>query len=478
MRGGVWRCYMNIIIVNLSDEKLLMHEKGELPLGPACLASYTKKFFPDCYFSIIVGLPSAQLILKENPDILCISSVTDNFTHAKEFVIKFRKISNIPIIIGGHHISYLPNVMPKEADVGVLFEGEETFLELIKIFDKYGKLPAHRLKNIDGIVFWYNGKLQMTNRRASITNLDSVPFPDRSCIKYMHKKKILYHIMTSRGCPNKCSFCSSSAFWKNVRYFSPEYVVSEMEHLINRYKVTNLHIYDDLWLANKKRFFKIAELIEQRGLNKKTSFMSWVTARTLTPEVASVLVKLNFTSIMIGFESGSEPILRYLKGRSASIHENEYAIKTAKKAGLKIGGTFMLGIPGETVDDIFLTKGFIENNELDFANIFLLKPLPGTKIWDYALNEGLVNNNLPDWGILNNDDIFSPNAILLNREITPKTLNNLKLEIQEVIDKKRTKSLLTELFSRKTDWRFWVQYLKRAAERPDLMLTYVKKLLS
>ncbi len=468
---------MNVVIVVVSDPQLEMHEKTELPLGPAYLASYTRRHFPGSTFSVLVGLPSVESILQKKPDLLGISSVTDNFSHAIGFIRKFRKVSNTPIVLGGHQISYLPGLLPREADVGVCFEGEETFLELIRILDEKGCLTGNQLKHVDGIVFWDEGKLVETKRRALITNLDSIPFPDRDSIEFISKKKLQYHIMTTRGCPNKCVFCSSAPFWERVRYFSPDYVVNEIQHLVNKYSLQRLHIYDDLWLTNRKRFFQIADLIKKRNIHKKTSFRAWVTARTLTPEVASTLANINFEGVMIGFETGSEKILRFLKGGSASVRENEQAVRIAKTAGLEVGGTLLVGRPGETQDDIYQTKSFIMDNDLDFAELFLLKPLPGTKIWDYALNEGLVSNNMIDWKVLNNDDILSPNAILLNRELDPETLQHLRSAIQGEIVRKRAKSLSSKLLSKKINFRLLAHYTKRAIERPALIFTYFRGLL-
>jgi len=467
---------LNIVLVVVSNDKFDHNPVGELPLGPAYIASYVKKHIPDCNFSIYVGLPPVYKIFEKNPDLLGISSVTDNYTHAVKLIKTIRHSSNIPIIIGGHHISYLPHLLPREADVGVLFEGERTFLQLTKLFEKQAYFPTNQLKNVHGIVFWDGDTLIQTKQRELIKDLNSIPFPDRDSIEYFHHKKYQHHIMTSRGCPHKCKFCSSHAFWKRLRYFSATYVVNEIEYLQHKYKLEHLHIYDDLWIANKKRFFLISELIKKRNLHKKLTFHSWVTSKTLTHDVAETLASLNFDTISIGFETGSERILRYLKHRSATLNDNKIAIKIAKTYGLKVGGTFMIGIPGETLDDIYQTKMFIMNNDLDHASIYLLKPLPSTEIWDYAIQQGLVNNDMTDWGILNNDDILAPNAILLNRNLQPELLNQKRAEIQKQIYKKHIKSVLRELFSGKPDFHLLRHYLKRVIQSPGFAWSYFKGL--
>lgn len=469
---------MRVLFIVVNNEIYDDHRVGELPLGPGYLASYVKKSFPGAVFSTYVGLPTVEAVLDNNPDIIGISSVTDNFTCAVKMIKEIRSHTDAPIILGGHHISYLPRLLPKEASAGVLFEGENTFLELVQTFDRYGRDFQRHLSGIQGIVHWSGEDLVVTGRRDPIQDLDTIPFPDRDSIRYVYKRKIRHHLMTSRGCPHKCKFCSSHPFWQGYRYFSPAYVVAEIEHLQDRYSLEELHIYDDLWVANRRRFHAIAEMIKERKIHHRLSFKSWVTARVFTPDVARQLAEINFDSVQIGFETGSERILRYLKGGSASIEGNLRAIRIAKEHGMKIGGSFMIGMPGETVDDIEETRRFIVDNELDNAEIYLCKPLPNTEIWDYALEKDLVSEDMPDWGAVNNDDILAPGAIILNRDLVdPETLNRLRNKIQNEISRKFFRSIVRELFFGKDRLSRLLMYSRKACESPMWTLRHIKNTL-
>jgi anaerobic magnesium-protoporphyrin IX monomethyl ester cyclase len=428
---------LNILLIVVSPDEHEQHTIGELPLGAGYLASYVKKHVDDCSVSVSVGAADASMAA--GYDLVGISAVTDNFTVAAKIAADIRRLSRAPIIFGGHHISYLPQLLPRAADAGVLYEGEVTFLELVRSFIEHRHFTAAALREIPGIVFWDGEALVRTPPRELIQDMDSIPFPDREVIAYNQGRRMQHHIMTSRGCPYHCRFCSSSPFWQHTRYFGPEYVAAEIQYLQQRYGLRKLHIYDDLWIANKKRFFQIAELMKQLGLPQKMSFGCWVTARTFTPEVARELKALNFESVMIGFESGSDKVVRYLKHGSATVEQNCEAVRTAREVGIRIGGSFIIGSPGETADDMLATKRFIAANQLDDASLFLLKPLPGTDVWKHALRAGLVTENMPDWGVLNNDDILSEKAILLS-DLDPLVLQALRAEIQAEIDRQHLRS--------------------------------------
>jgi magnesium-protoporphyrin IX monomethyl ester (oxidative) cyclase len=149
-------------------------------------------------------------ILKEEPDLIGISSVTEFYTESIKFAIKLRKLlKNIFIVVGGVHISTLPDSFHKVFDCGVIREGEVTFSKLTNLLLK-DKFKKEELKRINGLVFKDdNGRVIKTKERQLIKNLDDIPHVDRK--DYNHKN--FAHILTSRGCPYNCAFCASSHFW-------------------------------------------------------------------------------------------------------------------------------------------------------------------------------------------------------------------------------------------------------------------------
>ncbi len=247
---------------------------GDPPLGLGYLASYLRKYGA---FNNIVIIDKENLLvrtIKEKPDIVGISVMTPEFPKANLLAKKIKEELDIPLVIGGHHITYMPHHLPdSNFDVGVMGEGEQTMLELMSYIERYG---LNQNIKINGVVT----KTKINHQREFIEPLDNIPFPARDLLNmkhYLTPRRSVFKgrfgkytsIITSRGCIYKCVFCSSSHFWKRARFFSPEYVVSEIKHVVDNYKVDGLILYDDLFIADKKRTVRIAELIRKERINEQ-----------------------------------------------------------------------------------------------------------------------------------------------------------------------------------------------------------------
>jgi len=236
------------------------------------------------------------------------------------------------------------------------------------------------------------------------------------------------HMFTSRGCPFNCVFCSSSCFWqRRIRYNSPEYVVGEINHLIEKYKVDGICIFDDLFIADKERLKKIVDLIDENKINEKVSFRCSVRSDLINEEVCKLMKKMNVQTTTIGFESGSPKVLAYLKRNTMTIEDNKRAAELLHKYGFEIEGLFMLASPGETKDDMMMTLDFIKNNFIDTIQLSITTPYPGTELWNYALEKGLVSNDM-DWSRLD----LKPNEDLSNQLTMVDTMS--KEEFSEIYD--------------------------------------------
>lgn len=211
---------------------------------------------------------TSEQIALVNPDIVGISSVTQNFDIAESIAKKIKKELDVPIIVGGKHISALPSTLSKTFSIAVIGEGEETFLELLHAYESHG-LENTKLENLNGIAYKKDDKVRVTARRRLIEPLDKIPFPARDLLDI---SKDNLHMLTSRGCPYHCIFCASSAFWQRARFNSASYVVSEIKHLVETYHADNINLLDDLFIADTKRLLEIARLIKTEGLNSKVRF--------------------------------------------------------------------------------------------------------------------------------------------------------------------------------------------------------------
>jgi len=391
---------MKLALVNLDMES------GDPPLGLAYIASYVRKYGEFDDIVIIDKENQFKKILSEKPDIVGIGSVSEYFNKATKLAGKIKKELSIPLIIGGPHISLLPsNLKDSNFDIGVIGEGEQTTLELLQFYDKHGSFESKKLSKIDGIVFNNNSKLKITKRRELIRPLDKIPFPARDLLNMKYyltprrttfgrKLGIYGTIISSRGCPYKCVFCASHAFWNSYRSHSAEHIIEEVKELIEKYKVDAIIFWDDLFMADKKRLKKIVELVEKEKINRKVHFTFETRANLINREVCGLLKKMNTSSILFGLELGSNKILGYLKNNAVTVEQNKRALKLCKEFGFTTYGNFIIGTPGESKEDIEKTLELMRDENLDLCKGWILKPYPGTKIWDVYKKDGLVNENV------------------------------------------------------------------------------------
>jgi len=336
----------------------------------------------------------------EKFDIIGISSTSQDFARAKGIARHIKdKNKEIITIIGGHHITYLPETLSDEFDIGVIGEGEETFFDIIRCFMKSRMHPKFNdLKKIQGIVFREDGKMTRTPKRELINPLDKIPFPYRS-------KESDPYLCSSRGCPYKCTFCSSATFWEKTRFFSPEYVVREIELILEQFpKTRNISIWDDLFIGDVARFKKIVELLENKGINKRVGFTLPVRGNLVNGELCKDLKRMNVIGVSFGAESGSNRVLEIL-GKRMTVEMNQKAIDTVYEYGIPVGCSFIVGTPTETEDDVRDTYEFILKNIVDGklsprCSVNILMPMPGTEMWSYAIRAGLIDMKDMDWNRL------------------------------------------------------------------------------
>jgi radical SAM superfamily enzyme YgiQ (UPF0313 family) len=365
------------------------------PLAFGYLKSYLEKYLPNNVDIDMQFLDTLEDINKV--DILAISSTSQDFNIAKKIAESAKECNKrIITILGGHHITYLPETLTKEFDIGVMGEGEQIFLDLVLYFVDNGlRLKIDILKNIKGIVFRDNGNTVITPVRELIEPLDRIPFPSRS-------KDSAPYFFTSRGCSYKCAFCSSSAFWKKIRFFSAEYVVSEIEHVLKQFPdLKHISIWDDLFIVNKARFKKFVELVEEKEINKRVTFAFSVRANLIDDELCKLLKRINVTGVSFGAESGSDKILELLN-KGATVKINQKAIDTLHEYMIAVGCSFIIGSPTETENDARRTYEFILKNITDGklnpdCHVNILMPMPGTEMWNYAIRSGIIDVNNFDW---------------------------------------------------------------------------------
>jgi anaerobic magnesium-protoporphyrin IX monomethyl ester cyclase len=374
------------------------------PLGIGYLASVLKN---ECPKVTVTFHTNFDELLGEKPDVVGISTASEQFGDSIEMARMAKEMCNAKVFVGGMHITALPHALPKCFDVGCIGEGEDTVVELIKLWEAVEDPTQADYEKVAGICFHRNKWVQVNPARPLIQNLDDLPYPDRDLLgqnwKVPYSRQV--HLISSRGCPYDCSFCSSSLHWKRFRYFSPDYTANEIEYLRENYDTKEIYFFDDLFIANRKRFRAICDKFRERGLHEGVEFRSYARVDLIDEEIADLFEELNFRNIDFGFESNSQPVLDYFRKRNVTPEINQRAVDILAHRNVSIGANFIIGSPPETPETLDETLDFAKRNRdyIDRVSMGPLFPLPGTPIWEEAKQRGMVADDMTEWDVIGFD---------------------------------------------------------------------------
>lgn len=373
----------------------------EPPLGLAYLAAALLEYKNNLNIEIIDGL-----ILNYNEYYKKISSidadiigVTSTMPHLKEALMipDLVKKKDARYIIGGPGASSVSSSSIYKSGYSIICygEGERTIVELMKTFEK--KLP---LENVRGISFIHDNKEIITAPREPIENLDDIPFPARDLLdmkKYLciWKKRMgvsSTQIVSSRGCPFSCRFCSKKTFGKKTRFMSHGRVIEEMKLIYDKYKAEMIFFDDDLFTLDRKRVFDFCDAMRKNLPGKKW----WAQARvdTVDLEMLIRMKQAGCTNLMFGVESGSQEILDFL-GKGFTVEQIRKAFQWVNEVGIYGGMYLIVGIPGETQRDIDMTKKLIGELKPKSIDVSFLTPIPGTET--YEMTKHLIREDADFW---------------------------------------------------------------------------------
>ncbi|WP_457572980.1 B12-binding domain-containing radical SAM protein [Desulfolithobacter sp.] len=408
-----------LFVASLPEEQL---HKRQLPLGVGYLAAYVEQYLPDVTVHITAD---PNEIFRQQPDLLGISSVSQCFNQAHELARQAKERLDIPVILGGYHITSLPHRLQPCFDVGVIGEGERTFFQLVKVILEEEGLSPERLRNIHGICYHEPGKgIRVTPQATPLADIDELPYPKRNISPGARN---IYQF-SSRGCIYRCKFCASSRHWRRFRPHSAEYFVKELQHLQQTYNATSIHLLDDLFFADAKRVRDIVRLMHGNNMLGQFHFDSFISSNLASRETLLMAKTMGFNSIKFGGETGSDRLLKQIKGPHASVANHQRCIDLCRELQLDVRASFIFGSPGETEEDLDKTYLFLKKNKgiLKIHGFYLTMPIPGTPYWDLALRKGLVSEEM-DWSRLNIDYLKQQsfdldNAIYLNEENVPRTV--------------------------------------------------------
>jgi len=432
-------------------------------LGLPYIAAVLREHIKNIEIVITFNIDTERILDDFKPDLVGLSCLTVNYKQAC-ITARTCKAREIPVVIGGMHISMLPNSLTDDMDLAVMGEGELTMLEIVRVFMEYG-MNTERFKKIKGIAYRDKNTKQIvrTPPRELIDQMDGLPFPARDLVD---KKYLCVYMLTSRGCAYRCVFCSSSQFWQRIRFFSAEYMVREMELLIAKYELTTISLMDDLFIGNKNRLRKIVQLVEQKGLNKDIVFHISARANLVDQETVGLMKRMNVETVFMGLESGNEETLRFLKSENVTVKENTRAIELLASAGINPTAAFIIGSPTETREQILETFNFIKDSKLVTFQVYPLLPLPGTRMWAYAKEKGLVSDNM-DFELL---DLDAHGNIVVSEHLEKDEL----LDLMNMFTKER-KLRETKFAIRKLVYKRAPYLINKGLKRPYAVLPWVTK---
>ncbi|MFH1452513.1 MAG: radical SAM protein [Armatimonadota bacterium] len=366
-----------------------------------------------------------------SPDIVGVSS---HFTRQRDNAHRIYKLvktidKNIITVAGGAH----PTADPEEEIKGefldyiILGEGEDSFLELLKYLE--GTLPEDKL---DGISFKKDNKPYIIPKNRFIEDLDSIPMPSYELInwdkyfgqKYCHgmrKKDRYMPVITSRGCPFGCVFCSASKVWgRKFRTRSPENVIEELKFLKKKYGIEEIIFEDDNLTLDVERAEKLFDLMIKENLNLIWDTPNGVAAFALNERIIKKMKKSGCYCLNLAIESGNQSDLDKIIKKPLDLKKVPPLLKYAKKIGMETGIFIVIGIPGQTEKSMKDSFRYAAKLGIYDPFISIATPYPGTELYSICKD----NNYLP--GDFNLDKLSIYRANITTPDFTPEKLLELR----------------------------------------------------
>jgi anaerobic magnesium-protoporphyrin IX monomethyl ester cyclase len=336
-----------------------------------------------------IWLETVDTIIKYKPDYIGLSIFTANLPAAKIIAEHIKKrASNIKIIVGGSHVTLEKEEILEESeyfDFAVYGEGEYATLQLMN---------DENLECIDNLIY-RNKEVIKKNKPASlINNLDVIPFPDRNNFFPESIKYPSHFVMTSRGCPNNCTFCASPVIWgRKVRFRSVNNVIEELK-ILKENGYSYIQFIDDTFTFKKKRLLKLLNRMISENFN-----FEWVCDTRLVcidQEIIKKMKKAGCVRVKVGIESGNRKILSSInKGLTPELVIEK--VNLIKKEKLSVAAYFMIGFPGETSDEAIQTIELAKKLDIDYYSLSIVAPYYGTEIYDKFLDENTKNDIKQHW---------------------------------------------------------------------------------
>ncbi|MCA9774764.1 MAG: cobalamin-dependent protein, partial [Myxococcales bacterium] len=347
----------------------------------------------------------AELVKEYQPDFVGMTCLFSSvFPVIRELSTIIKEIDpTIYTATGGCHTTFLTRECMEQAhalDYIIKGEAEYAFRDLLKTIND----PAGDFRNVDGLAFRENGEIFVNEKDGYIEDLDALPWPTRDLLNLdlyyggshhgvadtTRRVAVMY---SSRGCAAKCIFCSSVEFWGHTyRYRSPESLLDEMEYLVENYGIEEIQFEDDNLTQNKDRARKIFQGMIDRGLHKK---ICWNTPNgialwALDEPLLRLMKKANCYQLTLAIESGNQEVVENIVHKPLKLEKAKQLAFVIKELEFDTNAFFIIGFPGETLENMQDTFDYARELDLQSACFFIAQPLPGTRLFEICKANGYL----------------------------------------------------------------------------------------
>lgn len=425
------------------------------PFNIGYLAGYLLKHGVEVHIvDQLAGQDVRKRIEEIKPSIVGLTATTPLVKDAYEIADWVKKNTNALTVMGGVHASVMPDEALEHVDVVVKGEGEKALLDIVLNGPKSKVATMPAFKDIDEVP---SPEWKLLDIDFYLSTRDRLP---GTHLAFAPPGSKVATLITSRGCPYSCTFCYNSWRETAVRFHSAQRVIDEIKDLRENYGADVFFFTDDDFLVQRRRLKEFCDLIIKEGL-QNTPWACQTRVDTITEENLSMIKEAGCRQVGFGFESGSQRILNILKNETTTVEENAKAIRLCKKHGLLVFGTFMIGNPTETWEDLEATKRFILEKNIDYLGIFITTPFPGTKLWSWCKEKNLIPENF-DWSDFTTGETSPSACDTIPREKLVHFYQELTLKI-----KMKTYSTLPKLIAQ--SFKHPVRTLSLALKHPKVI---------
>ena len=396
---------MKVLLINPPDWDQVVYSSNEAaasergyypPLGLMYIASMLKKegghevAIIDAVLERLRYDRLGEILRRDRPDMVGITAFTMNVLDALETArcVK-RNLPGAHVCMGGPHVTLFPleTLGFESVDTVVVGDGEFTCLRLVQALE-----GGESLQGIPGLLYKDNGKAVGNPPAARIKDLDRIPHPARELTRYREYWSILGDarpattMMTTRGCPFQCVFCCHDPVF---RLRSISNVMEEVSQCVSL-GIKEIFFFDETFNIDRRRVLQFCR--EMTALGSPVAFDIRARVDTVDPEILRSLKESGCRRIQFGVEAGTQKVLDRI-GKRITLKQAEDAFLWARRAGLITFADFMVGLPGETADDIHRTIAFAKKLEPDYVQFSSLLPLPGTDIYEEGIRTGIFSGD-------------------------------------------------------------------------------------